>query len=98
MQNFDFFFLIANGFLILSLVSTSLVAPQIPCDHYFKSVPSLGIAVFAGKIHEPFEPFDIAVGVPIPLEFVYSDSTLVNYVEGYNQSHALLTLGIGMLN
>lgn len=67
------------------------------CDYYFKYHEDLGLSVYSGHIFESFEVFDVGVGVPVPLHFVYSGNELVNYVEGYNSTHALLTLGLGML-
>lgn len=66
------------------------------CDTYVKYHEELGLSLYSGKIHEPFDMLDVAIGVPVPLEFIFG-SNLVNYVEGYNSSHALLTLGIAMI-
>jgi hypothetical protein len=83
---------------VLLVLSAIMVAVQaIECDYYFRYHEVFGMGVYAGKIHEPFDIFDAGIGVPVPLELVYGTPELVNYVEGYNSSHALLTLGLGML-
>jgi hypothetical protein len=88
--------MIATTILVWSAML--VVAVQaIECAYYLRYHEVFGMAVYAGKIHEPFDVFDSGIGVPIPLELVYGTPELVNFVEGYNNTHALLTLGLGML-
>lgn len=51
------------------------------------------------KAMVPFEPFDLlerSIGIPIPISSILW-SELINYMEGYNATHGILALGIGML-
>lgn len=77
----------------------------------FMTFPSIIIAVRLCNIERhddvgllvkalvPFEPFDLlerSVGIPIPINAILW-SELINYMEGYNATHGILALGIGML-
>jgi hypothetical protein len=53
---------------------------------------AMGLGVYAGREIESGETVEVAIGIPIPLSAIYW-TELVNYSEGYNDTHALFTLG-----
>jgi hypothetical protein len=57
---------------------------------------SLELGLFAQQSMQPWELLEVSIGVPVPLSAIYWNQ-LLNYVEGYNSSHCLLTLGDGLL-
>lgn len=65
------------------------------CD--YTVVPSeAGLGLFALHDLKTWNLLEVSVGIPIPMSTIYW-TELVNYVEGYNTSHCLLTLGNGLL-
>eukprot|EP01032_Pedospumella_encystans_P017304 gene17304-19725_t len=69
---------------------------DVTCDLILRNVPGKGIGVFAGRDWFPQELVEVSVGIPISYESVYWNQ-LINYCEGYNETHTLLTLGYSML-
>jgi hypothetical protein len=70
--------------------------PSVQCSLVLKYDTKKGVGVFAGKDWAPDELMDIAIGIPIRYKHVYW-TQLINYIEGYNGTHGLLTLGNTML-
>lgn len=66
------------------------------CELYLGESEAFGVGVFAGKEWEGGDVLEVGIGVPVHLSAVYW-SELMNYSEGYNGTHALLTLGNSML-
>ena len=66
------------------------------CDLVVREIPHAGLGVFAGKMWTPGEVIELAIGILVPLRVVYW-TELINYMEGYNSSHGLLTMGNAML-
>lgn len=66
------------------------------CDLILRNVPGKGVGVFAGRDWFPEELMELSVGIPIRYESVYWNQ-LINYCEGYNETHTLLTFGYSML-
>ena len=66
------------------------------CDTVLRADPLVGIGIFAYRELEPTQIVETAIGIPIPMNTVFW-TQLVNYIEGYNDTHALLSLGNSML-
>ena len=79
---------------LLGLPSTIQGQPQ-RCD-YTIAPSEAGLGIFALRDLHPWNLFEVSVGIPIPMPTIYW-TELVNYVEGYNSTHCLLTLGNGLL-
>lgn len=70
---------------------------HIDCDFVFKLTnPRMGIGVYANKMVPSGSLIQHAIGIPIPVSSIYSNE-LINYVEGHNSTHAIVTLGIAMM-
>lgn len=66
------------------------------CPLQLRLTGDTGIGVYAGKDWTPGEVMETVVGVVVPAASVYW-TQLVNYAEGFNETHALITMGFGML-
>jgi hypothetical protein len=92
-----------NAFCLLLYLLVPTFISCWKCDYYLKYHKEIGLAVYSNIIANSFDVFDIGIGLPVPLSILYDKSIasleneLINYVEEYNSSHALLTLGLGML-
>jgi hypothetical protein len=88
--------------LLLSLLLPAFISCW-KCNYYLKHHKEIGLAVYSSIIANSFDVFDIGIGLPVPLPILYDktinplENDLINYVEELNSTHALLTLGLGML-
>lgn len=77
-------------------VLTFSAAADRNCNLILRDMPGKGLGVFAGKDWLPEQRMELAIGIPVPYEGIYW-TKLIDYCEGYNDTHALLTLGYSML-
>eukprot|EP01038_Epipyxis_sp_PR26KG_P010945 gene10945-14697_t len=68
----------------------------IECDVVVRYVPYFGIGVYAGKLFEPYTIFQNSIGIPIP-DDLRRGNELDLYVEQFNRTHDVLTLGYALL-
>lgn len=80
----------------LAAVLASSAAAGLDCNLILRDMPGKGLGVFAGKDWLPDQRMELAIGIPVPYEGIYW-TKLIDYCEGYNDTHALLTLGYSML-
>lgn len=66
------------------------------CALQLRFTDGAGIGVFAGKDWSPGEQIELSIGVPVPLSVVYW-TQLINYSEGFNDTHGLIATGFAML-
>eukprot|EP01038_Epipyxis_sp_PR26KG_P013403 gene13403-17971_t len=66
------------------------------CDLVLRILPNIGIGVYTGKLLTANQVIQNGIGIPVPIEVLYH-SILINYAEGYNDTHCLLVLGHSML-
>lgn len=88
-------FVLAVGNLLNILGAVSLESEN-TCDIQLRFTGGAGIGVFAGKDWAPGEQLELVIGVPVPLTSVYW-TKLINYSEGYNETHCLVATGFAML-
>eukprot|EP01031_Cornospumella_fuschlensis_P033278 gene33278-40261_t len=81
--------------LVFLLVDTASLAEN--CEIVTKGSSAGDLSLFAGREWgSSSELLEIAIGIPIKMDAIFGNY-LINYVEGLNDSHALLALGQGML-
>jgi hypothetical protein len=80
--------------VLLFFISTVVNGSE--CDLSLRHSSPIGVGVYAGRAIESGETVEVAIGVPIPLSAIYW-TELVNYSEGFNDTHALFTLGSSAL-
>ncbi|RYH20888.1 hypothetical protein EON65_22165 [archaeon] len=67
------------------------------CEIVTRSTVDGELSLFAGREWgESSEILEVAIGIPVKMDAIFGN-LLINYVEGLNDSHALLALGQGML-
>lgn len=75
----------------------SIIALAEKCEILTKSTVDGDLSLFAGREWgSSSEILEVAIGIPVKMEAIFGNM-LINYVEGLNDSHALLALGQAML-
>lgn len=74
------------------------IMSSLQCDLVLRYIHPVGFGVYAGKDFGTSEFYALqrSPGLVVPLQSVYN-TELINYSEGYNSTHGLVTLGHGMM-
>ena len=78
-------------------VGVSVAAAGVTCDYTIRPTGrGGGLGLFATRDLPMNHALEIGIGIPFPLPVLYWNE-LLNYAEGFNETHALLPLGNGIL-
>lgn len=83
--------------LVLStIVQLSIQQNDSLCDYRIRPTAEGGVGLFAVRELQENFALEIGIGIPLPMPVIFWNE-LLNYAEGFNETHALIPLGNGIL-